>query len=231
MDSTSPDLHELQQLCNQHHATLLVDVAHDLGCLGTRGSGVLELQGMLGKVDLVMGSFSKSFCSNGGFVCCNSKALKHYVQAYSGPQTFSNAMSPVQTATVLRAMDIVRSADGLALRTQLMENIRYMRGQLTRVGFTVLGSDSPVVPVLLGAEGLVRLSARLLFNQGFMVNPVEFPGCAKGAARLRVQMMTKHTTEQIDSFVRVLVVTVEEARALVASDSFVGMSRSFSSKL
>src|SRR3984893_673554 len=120
MDSDTPDLAALQRLCHEFNATLVVDVAHDLGCLGEDGRGHIGMQNMLGKIDLVMGSFSKTFASNGGFVACKSRAVKEYLRFYSAPATFSNALSPAQAATVLKSLAIVDSPTGLALRAAVM---------------------------------------------------------------------------------------------------------------
>ena len=109
MDSDTPDIAALQDLCHEYDATLLVDVAHDLGSLGEDGRGHIGIQKMLGKVDLVMGSFSKTFASNGGFVACRNRAVKEYLRFYSPPATFSNALSQAQAAVVLKAFEIVES--------------------------------------------------------------------------------------------------------------------------
>src|SRR6185312_6465997 len=130
MDSDTPDIAALQDLCREYQATLVIDVAHDLGNLGDDGRGHLGLQQMLGRVDIVMGSFSKTFASNGGFVACNSPAVREYLKYYSSPQTFSNALAPAQAAPVLKAFEIVASSEGRALRTQLMANIRDLRTTL-----------------------------------------------------------------------------------------------------
>ena len=98
MNSDTPDIDAMQALAREFGATLVVDVAHDLGCLGPNGAGHIGLQGMLGKVDLVMGSFSKTFGSNGGFVATNSREVKEYLKFYSPSCTFSNALSPIQVA-------------------------------------------------------------------------------------------------------------------------------------
>src|SRR5207244_1734274 len=82
MDSDTPDIEAIQALCREYEATLLVDVAHDLGNLGEDGTGHIGLQRMLGKVDLVIGAFSKTFASNGGFVACNSKAVREYLRYF-----------------------------------------------------------------------------------------------------------------------------------------------------
>src|ERR1700745_3030423 len=127
MDSDTPKLLELQALCHEYNAILVVDVAHDLGCLGNDGRGHIGMQNMVGKIDLVMGSFSKTFASNGGFVACQSRAVKEYLRFYSAPATFSNALSPVQAATILKAFDIVDSLEGRVLRLELLANIKSLR--------------------------------------------------------------------------------------------------------
>jgi len=98
MDSDTPDIAAMQELCREYDAKLMVDVAHDLGNIGEDGTGHLGLQDMLGKVDIVMGSFSKTFASNGGFVACNSPEVKEYLRYFGSSGTFSNALSPVQAA-------------------------------------------------------------------------------------------------------------------------------------
>ena len=201
MDSDTPDIAALQDLCREYHAALVVDVAHDLGNLGEDGRGHLGLQQMLGRVDIVMGSFSKTFASNGGFVACNSASVREYLKFYSAPQTFSNALSPPQAAIVLKAFDIVTSGEGRALRNQLMANVRHLRGALVEAGFEVLGEPSAIVPVMIHAEGLARLVASRLPALGVVANLVEYPAVAKGSARFRLQVMAKHSRKNIDDVV------------------------------
>ena len=116
MDSDTPDIAALQALAHEFGATLVVDVAHDLGCLGEDGRGHIGMQQMIGKVDVVMGSFSKTFASNGGFVACRTRGVKEYLRYYSSPCTFSNALSPVQAEIVLKAFEIIESDEGARLR-------------------------------------------------------------------------------------------------------------------
>ncbi|MCP4183439.1 MAG: aminotransferase class I/II-fold pyridoxal phosphate-dependent enzyme, partial [Hyphomicrobiales bacterium] len=142
MDSDTPDIAALQEAASEYGATLMVDVAHDYGCLGSDGTGHIGIQNMLGKVDLVMGSFSKTFGSNGGFVATNSRAVKEYLRFYSPSCTFSNALSPVQVAVVTKALDIVQSDEGAQLRWHLLNNILYLRSQLSARGMEYYGDPS-----------------------------------------------------------------------------------------
>ena len=112
MHSDTPDIRALREICKAYDALLLVDCAHDLGAIGEDGLGHLGLQNTLGDVDIVIGSFSKTFASNGGFVAVNTRAAAEYLKYYSATQTFSNALSPVQAATVQRAFEIVASDEG-----------------------------------------------------------------------------------------------------------------------
>ncbi len=202
MDSDSPDLKALQDLTHEFGARLLVDAAHDLGAMGPGGTGIIGAQGMLGKLDIVMGSFSKTFASNGGFVSCNSVAVKQYLKYYGCSATFSNALSPVQAATVTKAFEIVRSERGQRLRTVLMERIEEMRRVLAAEGLETLGDPSPIVPVKVGSEALARLVSRRLPALGIIANLVEFPAVAKGDSRLRLQMMPTHTSEHVHTWQR-----------------------------
>lgn len=204
MDADSPDLQAHQALAQRYHATLLVDVAHDLGSMGPSGLGALETQGMLGKVDVVMGSFSKTFAANGGFVACNEPGLKLAIRFGCGPHTFTNAMSPVQAAVVLKALDIVQSPEGQVRRESLMSNALHLRQVLTGTGHKVLGLPSAVVPLVVGGIGRSRLLTRFMLAGGMLVNLVEHPAVARDASRLRLQIMADHTFEQIDRFAEVL---------------------------
>jgi glycine C-acetyltransferase len=210
MDSDSPDLPALQALCNEHGATLLVDVAHDLGALGESGHGVLEEQGMVGKVDLLMGSFSKTFAAPGGFVCGQRPSLKWGLRYRCGPSTFTNAMTPLQASVVRTALGIVRSAEGRERRRQLLRNVQYLRARLAELDFEVLGRPTPIIPVVVGDTAMGRVLTKHTLQLGAVVNLVEYPAVSAKSSRLRVQMMAEHTLEQLDTFAD----SLAEARAL-----------------
>lgn len=217
MDSDTPDLAALQALCHEFGATLLVDVAHDLGAMGPGGGGCIAQQGMLGKIDLVMGAFSKTFASNGGFVATASRAVKRHLQLYAGPHMFSNALSPVQSAVILECIGIIRSDEGDSLRADLLRNIMGLRAMLADEGLTCMGIASPIVPVLIGSEKVSRLVGKMLFEQSVFVNQVEFPGVPVGASRLRLQLMSNHNMQQIKRAAPVIGQTVARARAAISA--------------
>jgi glycine C-acetyltransferase len=201
MDSDTPDIAAMQDLAREYDAKLLVDVAHDLGNIGEEGRGHVGLQRMLGKVDIVMGSFSKTFASNGGFVACHSPAVKEYLRYFGSTGTFSNALSPVQSAIVVKAFEIVQSEEGRDLRASLMKNVLYLRAQLASLGLEVIGNPSAIVSAKVGDEALARMVSQKLPALGVVANLVEFPAVAKGSARFRLQVMAKHTKQNIDDLI------------------------------
>jgi len=213
MDADMPDLPLMQHLCREYNATLLVDVAHDLGAVGPGGSGSLGMQSMLGKVDLVMGAFSKTFASNGGFVACASRAVKRQLQLFAGPHLFSNALSPLQAGCVLAALRIVAGGEGDALREALLDNALALRAGLAETGMRCLGVPSAIVPLWIGSEQVARLAGRTLAREGVFVNAVEYPGVPLGAARLRLQVMAGHRPAQLRQGARMIGAAVSGAGA------------------
>jgi glycine C-acetyltransferase len=210
MHSDTPDIRAMQELCREFDARLLVDVAHDLGNLGEDGRGQIGRQKMTGKVDLVMGSFSKSFASNGGFVACNSAAVREYLRYFGSSGTFSNALSPVQCAIVLKALEIVRSEEGSSLRAELMRNSLYLRGALASEGLEVLGDPSAIVSIKIDVEAFARVVSERLSRLGVIVNLVEYPAVARGSSLFRLQVMAKHTRTNIDRLLSSLRLALRE---------------------
>ena len=213
MESDTPDIAALADLCRAYDATLLVDVAHDLGCIGDDGRGHIGLQRMLGEVDIVMGSFSKTFASNGGFVATRSPAVQQYLRYFSTPTTFSNALSPAQAAVVLKAFEIVDSGEGAERRASLMRNVLSLRERLIGAGFSVYGDPSAIVSVKMGTEALARLVSREIASAGLVANLVEYPAVPKGQARFRLQVMSDHTEAQIVECVSILKAAYDAATA------------------
>jgi glycine C-acetyltransferase len=214
MESDTPDIAAFADLCHEYNATLMVDVAHDLGCIGEDGRGHIGLQKMLGKVDIVMGSFSKTFASNGGFVATQSRGVQQYLRYFSTPGTFSNALSPIQAAVALKAFEIIESEEGSDRRRALMRNILSLRGKLTSFGMQVYGNPSAIVAVKMGTEALARVVSRELSRTGLVANLVEFPAVPKGAARFRLQVMADHEEEQVAEAAAI----IQEAHKSAARD-------------
>lgn len=211
MHSDTPDIGALRAVCDEYNAQLLVDCAHDFGCIGENGLGHMGLQNMIDKTDVIIGSFSKTFASNGGFIAIKDRSVAEYLKYFSATQTFSNALSPVQAATVLASLNVVRSDEGRDRREALMNNILYMRASMGANGLETLGDPSPIIPVRVGAEGLARIAARELSALGGIANLVEYPAVPQGGARFRVQVMSDHSKSDIDTFVKLMRTAMQNA--------------------
>jgi glycine C-acetyltransferase len=211
-DSAPADVRALQALCHEFDAILMVHTADDLGALGTDGRGVLGEQDMLGEVDVVTGTFARTFAANGGFAACRSAEMAEYLRAFASPVAHSSALSPVQVAAILKAMDIVESAEGETLRDRLAANVAALRKQLEAAGLETMGAPAPAICVKLGADGLGRLVVRQLAQAGVIANLVEFPAAPKDEARLRLQVMAQHSKDDIRSAAAALVSAWQAAR-------------------
>ena len=212
LDSESPDLKAIQTLCHEFNATLLVDATHDLGALGEGGKGVIGDQGLLGQLDLVTGGFDAAFGSNGGFVACRNREVKEYLRFFSSPCADSGALSPVQVAALLKAVEIVGGAEGDKLRKRLSANVQALRSHLAKAGFELHGEPSGVVCVKMGAESLARLVARRLPEAGLIANLVEFPAAPKDQARIRLHAMAGHSDENLRDAAAAMAAAFEAGR-------------------
>lgn len=216
MDADSPELTRMLALAREYDAIIILDAAHDFGAMGTYGLGLLEEVAHEVEPDVIMGSFSKTFASNGGFVLC-APAVYDYLCYHSPSHVFSNALSPVQASVVLQAAEIVFSEEGQILRNQLLENILALRQAMTSYGLQVGGGPSPIVPVFVGEERLARYTSRFLTERGLLANLVEFPAVARGAARFRFQVMPGHSAETAQMAARIMAAAVQQAQAFSAN--------------
>jgi glycine C-acetyltransferase len=214
--ATITDLISLVEICAAYRATLLVDVAHDFGALGPRGLGVAELQGLVGRIDVVVGSFAKTFASNGGFVASRNAPFQLALRLAGAGQSQSAALSPLQAAVILSAFDIVFSPEGTRRRARLMANALRLRNRLVVEGFHVLGQPGPLVSVILKGGLFARAMTAEAARRGVLVNLLESPHVPRHAPRWRLQLMSEHTMADIDRLAEVAVT----ARALLGTGQF-----------
>ena len=212
MESDTPDIVALHELCREFKATLLVDCTQDVGAIGEDGRGRLGLQQMAGRVDLVVGSFAKSFAANGGFVLSNSPAVRDYLRQMSAAYAFSHALSPVDAAVALAALEVVRSAEGRQRRAALLRNATELRARLAAAGFEIAGTASPIVPVMIRDDALARLIAARLPAHHLGADLAEYPAAAKGSARLRLLVTATHAASDLERAVAALRATHAEAQ-------------------
>lgn len=199
MDSDSPDISRLVELKKLHGAALFLDVAHDFGVLGPGGAGVAAEAGGYGEIDFVMGSFSKTFASIGGFFAAHDLGSVRAVQGFSGSYTFSNYLIPAQLGALDAAFDIVFSREGEDRRARLLENTCSLRSLLKDLGVETIGDISAMTIVKAGSEARARLAYRSILAQGVIVNCVEYPAVRRGEARFRVQLSPDYHRGEIEA--------------------------------
>ena len=183
---------------------MLIDSAHDFGCMGENGRGNWEVQGLKDRSNVILiGTGSKTLSTNIGFVGCDDPNVIEYLKYFSTAYMFTNAINPVQAATSLANLRILRSELGKQLRKKVLQNYTYLRDKLESKGHKIFGNPCPILPLYVGNEVVCRLVARIMMDQGVHVNGIEFPVVKMGQARLRVNLMPQHTKEHLDTFVRV----------------------------
>ena len=195
MEGSLTRLPEIVQLCKTHQAVLMVDDAHSLGVLGENGRGTAEYFALEHSVDIVMGTFSKSFASMGGFIATDLQTID-YIKHHSRPLIFSASMAPATVATVLAALDIVEHEP--ERRERLWRNAAYWRHGLQELGFNTGQSETPIVPVILGDDMLTFQFWKALFDQGIFTNAAVSPAVAPGSALLRTSVIATHTQVHLD---------------------------------
>jgi 8-amino-7-oxononanoate synthase len=195
MDGDIAPLTQIHALALEHGAMLMVDEAHATGVVGPRGRGVAEQQGLNGKIDVVMGTFSKAFGSLGAYAACSREMRAYLVNAARG-LIFTTALPPGVLAASLAALRIAARADDR--RSRLFENGRRLKQGLRVKGFDPGGGETPIIPVLIGDEKKAVRAADDLLKQGFFVPAVRYPAVRKGQARLRLCISSEHSFSDID---------------------------------
>jgi 8-amino-7-oxononanoate synthase len=188
-------LPEIVELCKRYDARLMVDDAHSLGVLGN-GHGTAAHFGLVDEVDLIMGTFSKSFASLGGVIAGDDQVI-HYIQHHARSMIFSASMPASNVSAVLAAVEVIETEPEWVER--LWENTHYMLDGFKRLGYDTGSSETPIIPVIIGDDFRTIGLWMGLFEEGVYTNPVISPGVAPGAQRLRTSYMATHTREHLDT--------------------------------
>jgi 8-amino-7-oxononanoate synthase len=188
-------LPEMVALCQKYGARLMVDDAHSLGVLGDHGRGTADHFGLTGQVDLIMGTFSKSFASLGGFIA-GDDVVMHYVQHHARSFMFSASIPAANVAAALVALDIMEHEPERIER--LWHNTRKMAAGFKAMGFDTGNSQTPVIPIMIGDDMKTILSWKALFEAGVYTNTVLPPAVPPNKSLLRTSYMATHTDEQLD---------------------------------
>ncbi len=188
-------LPEIVPLCKKYNARLMVDDAHSIGVLGQNGRGTADHFGVTQDVDLVMGTFSKSFASLGGFIA-GAEPVVHYIQHHARSLIFSASMPPACVAACLAALEIMRNEPELPIR--LMAIADKMRRGFQALGYDTGESETPIIPIMIGDEVATFMMWRALFDSGVYTNAVIPPAVPPNKSLLRTSYMATHTDKQMD---------------------------------
>ncbi len=195
MDGDLAPLPEIVRLAKEYGALTMVDDAHGEGVLGKGGRGIVDHFGLVGKIDIEVGSISKAFSSSGGFIASNSTLITYY-KSHSRQRLFSIAPSIPDTAAALEAMKILLESDELVKK--LWDNVNYLKEKFNSLGFDTGSSKSPITPVMIGDEDKAREFSAKLFEENVFATPIVFPMVAKGKARIRVIPSAAHSRGDLD---------------------------------
>jgi glycine C-acetyltransferase len=179
----------------------MVDDCHATGFVGENGKGTPEHFGVEGKIDILTGTLGKALGgASGGFVCAKENVVQLLKQR-SRPYLFSNALSPSIVKATLQALEIVEKEPDR--RVRIKENTLYFREKMNQLGFTLKGESHPITPVMLGdAETAQKMSAALL-EKGLYAVGFFYPVVPKGQARIRLQLTSEHTKDQLDKAIEI----------------------------
>ncbi|MCJ7718169.1 MAG: aminotransferase class I/II-fold pyridoxal phosphate-dependent enzyme [Anaerolineales bacterium] len=194
MEGDIAPLPDIIPLCKKFGVRLMVDDAHAVGVLGG-GRGTAAHFGVTEDVDLIMGTFSKSFASIGGYLAGDEKVI-HYVKHNARSLIFSASIPGPNAAAALAALNIMRKEPERIERVNQIANT--MRTEYKRLGFDIGNSETPVIPIIIGDDLLTLQTWKLLFDSGVFVNPILAPATPPGRQLLRTSYMATHTDEQLD---------------------------------
>jgi 8-amino-7-oxononanoate synthase len=188
-------LPEIISLANRYKALVMVDDAHGLGVLGTQGRGTADHFGLSDQVDIIMGTFSKSLASVGGFVA-SSEAMINHLKHHSRSLIFSASMPPSAAAAALAALEIIQVEP--ERQVALWNNTSYMSKGLQELGFDIPPAETPIIPLYIRDNQLTFQFTQRLFEEGIFVNPVVSPAVSSDSSMVRISVTATHTTEQIN---------------------------------
>ena len=195
MDGIIANLEGICDLAEKYDSLVMVDDSHAVGVMGEKGRGSPEYCGVTERVDILTGTLGKALGGASGGYTSAKKEIVAWLRQRSRPYLFSNTLAPVITATSIKVLDIMASRP--ELRQQLFENAEFFRGELSSMGFKLAGAGHPIIPVMLGDAELAQKFAELMLNENVYVIGFSFPVVPEGQARIRTQMSSAHSREDL----------------------------------
>ena len=196
MDGTIAKLGPICDLAERHDALVMVDDSHSVGVLGRHGRGTHEHCGVIGRIDIITGTFGKALGGASGGYTSGRKEIIEFLRQRSRPYLFSNTLAPAIAATSLKVLEML--TDSTELRDKLAENTLYFRQRIAELGLDVVPGEHPIVPIMLGDAVLAQKMAEKLLEKGVYVIGFSYPVVPKGAARIRTQISAAHSRDDLD---------------------------------
>lgn len=209
MEGDLVNLPEIVKIANEFGANIMMDDAHSLGVIGFNGSGTASHFGLTDEVDLIMGTFSKSLASLGGFIAGTEETIE-FVKHRARSLMFSASMPPAAVASVIAALDIIESEPERI--DKLWANTNYAKKLLVEAGFDIGHTDSPIIPVYIRDNDKTFMVTNILSNNGIFVNPVVSPAVPSDSSLIRFSLMATHTFEQIEEAITKLSAAAKEVQ-------------------
>ena len=204
MEGDIADLPEIVRLAEKYDANIMVDDAHSFGVIGKQGRGVASHFGLTNEVDIIMGTFSKSLASIGGFLAADKDTI-NFIKHTSRSLIFSASATPSATATALAAIEIIKTEP--QHMEQLWKNTNYCLSAFRSLGFDIAHSCTPIIPIMIRNNDKTFLMTKLLLEDGIFVNPVPHPAVPNNSTLIRFSLMATHTRQQIDFAIDKITIT------------------------
>ncbi|MBI3716244.1 MAG: glycine C-acetyltransferase [Betaproteobacteria bacterium] len=198
MDGIIANLKAICDLADKYEAMVMVDDSHAVGFIGARGRGTPEHCGVAERIDIYTGTLGKALGgASGGYIAAKGSVVE-LLRQRSRPYLFSNSLAPAIVSASITVLELLDSAEGVALRSRVRANGAQFRAAMSALGFDLVPGEHPIVPVMLGDAQLASRMADALLEEGVYVIGFSFPVVPKGKARIRTQMSAAHTPEQIE---------------------------------
>ena len=200
MDGYIANLQGICDLADEYGALTMVDDSHAVGFMGEHGRGTPEFCGVMGRVDIITGTFGKAMGGASGGYTAARQPIVDLLRQRSRPYLFSNTLAPAICAATIKTIDLLEAST--ALRDRVHENARYFRAEMEKLGFDLLPGEHPIVPVMLYAPRVAAEFARRMLDKGVYVVGFCYPVVPKGKDRIRTQISAGHTKEDLDFAVK-----------------------------
>jgi len=199
MDGTIAQLDKICDLAEQYGAMVMIDECHASGFIGKTGRGTHEFRNVMGRIDIITGTYGKALGGASGGFTAAKKEIVEILRQRSRPYLFSNTLAPSIVGASIKVLDLLTSST--ELRDKLENSTKYFREEMTKAGFDILPGEHPIVPIMLYDAKLAQQFAAKLLDEGIYVIGFFYPVVPQGKARIRVQISAGHEQEHLEKAV------------------------------